>query len=117
MSTSPAPPGSESALAAAIAWINSLLLGSLATGLCVLAVSLVGLLMLMGQAPIRHGMRVILGCFVLFGAPVIAAGLAGAWQSVSPAAPEPIVFIPEKTREPLPPADYDPYAGASLRRE
>ena len=74
------PVGSESALAASIAWINGLLLGSLATGLCVLGVSLVGFLMLMGQIPIRHGMRVILGCFVLLGAPVIAAGLAGAWR-------------------------------------
>ncbi len=117
MSTTLAPPGSESTLAASIGWINGVLLGSLATGLCVLAVSFVGLLMLMGQIPIRHGMRVILGCFVLLGAPVIAAGLAGAWQSASPPAPEPIVFIPEETREPLPPADFDPYAGASLRRE
>jgi len=28
-----------------------------------------------------------------------------------------MVFIPEDSREALPPADYDPYAGASLRRE
>ncbi|MFW2446751.1 TrbC/VirB2 family protein [Qipengyuania citrea] len=111
------PVGSESALAASIAWINGLLLGSLATGLCVLGVSLVGFLMLMGQIPIRHGMRVILGCFVLLGAPVIAAGLAGAWQSASPPAPDPEVYVPTEVREPLPPADYDPYAGASLRRE
>ena len=79
--------------------------------------SLVGFLMLMGQIPIRHGMRVILGCFVLLGAPVIAAGLAGAWQSASPPAPDPEVYVPTEVREPLPPADYDPYAGASLRRE
>jgi type IV secretory pathway VirB2 component (pilin) len=111
------PPGSVSALAASVDWINGVLLGGLATGLCVLAVSLVGVLMLLGQMPIRHGLRVILGCFVLLGAPVIAAGLAGAWQSASPAAPEPMVFIPEDSREALPPADYDPYAGASLRRE
>ena len=117
MNSAVVPSGSESSLAQAIDWINNLLLGSLATGLCVLAVSLVGLLMLTGQMPIRHGMRVILGCFVLLGAPVIAAGLAGAWQSASPAAPEPMVFVPADSREALPPADYDPYAGASLRRE
>ncbi|MBO6526417.1 TrbC/VirB2 family protein [Erythrobacter sp.] len=112
-----ASPGAESALVSAIEWINDLLLGSLATGLCILAVSLVGLLMLLGQMPIRQGMRVVLGCFVLLGAPVIAAGLAGAWQSAAPAATEPMVFIPEEARAPLPPAHYDPYAGASLRRE
>lgn len=116
MNNAVAPPGSETALAGAIGWINDLLLGSLATGLSILAVSLVGLLMLMGQMPIRQGMRVILGCFVLLGAPVIAVGLAGAWQSASPPAPQPMVFIPKETRGPLPSADYDPYAGASLRR-
>jgi type IV secretion system protein VirB2 len=117
MNHAAAPPAAESALVSAIGWINDLLLGSLATGLCILAVSLVGLLMLLGQMPIRQGMRVVLGCFVLLGAPVIAAGLSGAWQSAAPATPEPMVFIPEETRAPLPPADYDPYAGASLRRD
>lgn len=111
-----APPGSDSALAASVDWINGVLLGSLATGLCILAVSAVGLLMLIGQLPIRQGMRVILGCFVLLGAPVIAAGLAGVWQAASPPASEPMVFTPENSREALPPADYDPYAGASVRR-
>ncbi|MEX0342684.1 MAG: TrbC/VirB2 family protein [Erythrobacter sp.] len=98
-------------------WINGLLLGSLATGLCILAVSLVGLLMLMGQMPIRQGMRVVLGCFVLLGAPAIGTGLSGAWQSAAPAEPEPMVIMPAEARTSLPPANYDPYAGASLRGE
>jgi len=108
--------GSQSAFADAIGWINGVLLGNLAVGLCVLAVALVGLFMLTGQLPVRRGMRVILGCFILLGAPVIAAGLAGAWQQASPAQPEPVI-VDAQPRADLPPADYDPYAGASLRRD
>ncbi|PNQ76345.1 hypothetical protein BA950_07660 [Erythrobacter sp. SAORIC-644] len=111
------PSGSQSSFVEAIEWINGLLLGSLATGLCILAISFVGYLMLFGQITIRHGMRVVLGCFILFGAPLIAAGLSGAWQSASSLPSEPLVYIPTETREPLPPANYDPYAGASLRRD
>lgn len=108
--------GSQSAFADAIGWINGVLLGSLAVGLCVLAVALVGLFMFTGQLPVRRGMRVILGCFILLGAPVIAAGLAGAWQQAAPDSPPPLA-IEEQPRADLPPADYDPYAGASLRRD
>lgn len=109
-------PGSESALVQAITWINELMLGTLATGLCVLAISFVGLLMLMGQMPIRHGMRVIVGCFILQWAPVIATGISGVWQSAMPAMPEPNVIIPPEAGASLSPAGRDPYAGASLRR-
>ncbi len=111
----PGPGGSV--LENAIGWINGLLLGSLAVGLCVLAVALVGLMMFEGRLPVRHGARVILGCFILLGAPVIASGFAGFWQeeSVSPL-PAPAPDERLSPREPLPPSEYDPYAGASLRR-
>ena len=108
--------GSQSALADAIGWINGVLLGNLAVSLCVLAVALIGLLMLSGRVPVRQGMRVVLGCFILLGAPVIAAGLSGVWQRASPATPEPVA-VTQQPRSDLPPADYDPYAGASLRRD
>lgn len=110
------PYGSQSVFTEAVGWINDLLLGSLAVGLCSIAVALVGLMMLGGQLPVRQGMRVILGCFILLGAPVIAAGLTGIWQQDAPAVPEPLP-IDTQPREELPPADYDPYAGASLRRD
>lgn len=116
MNTPGAPYGSQSAIAEAVGWINGVLLGSLAVGLCVLAVALVGLLMLSGRLPVRQGLRVILGCFILLGAPVIAAGIAGAWQQGSPTPPAPLA-ISEQPRADLPPANYDPYAGASLRRD
>ena len=106
-----------SPLADAVTWMTDLLLGSLAVGLCVIAVALVGFAALTGRMPIRQGARVVLGCFVLLGAPVIASGLSGLWQdgtSAPSSLPTPIVT---DQRQPLPQATYDPYAGASIRRD
>lgn len=99
-------------------WLVSLVTGSLALGLCVVAIALVGLLMLGGRLPIRDGLRVVLGCFVLLGAPVVAAAFVTAGQEVSeaPVPPEP----PRQLSDPrgdLPPSAFDPYAGASLRQD
>lgn len=106
-------------LQSSVDWISGILLGSVAIGLCVIAVAIVGLMLLSGRLAFREGFRVVLGCFVLLGAPVIASAFTGAWQN----APQPAtVFIaepspPANPRADLPPADYDPYAGASLRRD
>lgn len=51
-----------------------MLLGEVAVALCVIAVVLMGLMMLGGRLPVRDGLRAVLGCAVLLGAPVIAAG-------------------------------------------
>lgn len=115
-----AVPPQDGALAASVYWINDLLLGSLAAGLCVIAVAVVGMMMLGGRLPLHTGIRVALGTFVLLGAPVIATGLAGAWHG-SAAPPElasspSVVEFAEPRPEP-PPSSYDPYAGASLRRD
>ena len=109
---------SESALVSSIDWLNSLVLGSLAIGLCVIAVAIMGLMMFSGRLPLRQGLRVILGCFILLGAPVIAAGFMGIWQGAaeSPSA-QPMLVENIEQREPPPPANHDPYAGASLRRD
>lgn len=100
-------------------WIEGVMLGEIALGVCVLAVALIGGLMLTGRLPLREGMRVVLGCFVLLGAPVIAAGFAGGGGGMSEAlTPPPPVTVPiESTRPDLPPANFDPYAGASLRED
>ena len=101
----------SSPVEAAVDWISAVLLGELALGLCVLAVALVGLLMMSGRLPIKTGLRVAIGCFVVLGAPSIAAGFLGAvGDSPSPS----MLAEPEPARLP-PPANYDPYAGASLR--
>lgn len=67
-------PGS-SILIAAITRLEGTLLGTVATMVAVIAVSWVGMLMLTGRLPIRRGLTVIAGCFVLSGASAIAAGI------------------------------------------
>lgn len=103
---------------AGASWLVSLMTGSLALGLCVLAIAIIGLLMLDGRLPVRDGLRVVLGCFVLLGAPVIAAAFVTAGQDISQTlgSQEP-PRQPANPREDLPPSAFDPYAGASLRQD
>ncbi|MBB4642577.1 TrbC/VirB2 family protein [Rhizorhapis suberifaciens] len=68
------PQGSGVILGAAH-WIQGTLLGSVATVVAVIAVGVVGLLMLSGRINWRYGAVVILGCFILFGAASIVAGI------------------------------------------
>lgn len=99
-------------------WIEGLLFGELAVALCVLAVACIGGLMLVGRSPLREGVRVVIGCFVLLGAPVIATGFvqSGSRVAEAPTSPPPVSVEIETTRPNLPPANIDPYAGASLRQ-
>lgn len=78
--------------------------------------------MLSGRLPIRSGATTILGCFVLLGAPVIAQAFLGTWDgtrsreiTVEPIEMTAIDTLSERAE--LPPAHYDPYAGASLRND
>ena len=110
------PPGS-SVVVAAVMWLQGTLLGTIATTVAIVAIASVGLMMLAGRVNIRHGLTVIAGCFILFGASTIVAGiqssLAGADQAAAPATPEsppPMVAA----APPPPPANNDPYAGASV---
>lgn len=68
------PQGSGPILAA-IQWIQGTLLGNVATSVAVVAVAIVGFMMLTGRMNWRHGATVIIGCFVLFGAAAIVAGI------------------------------------------
>jgi type IV secretion system protein VirB2 len=99
-------------------WIEGLLLGEVAVMLCVLAVACIGGLMLAGRLPLRGGMRVVVGCFVLLGAPVIATGFVqgGSRVAQAPTSPSPVPVPIETARPDLPPANFDPYAGASLQQ-
>lgn len=108
---------SGSVLGPAADWLSGTLLGSVAISLCVIAIACVGLLLMTGRLAIRHAVQVVLGCFVLLGAPVIAAGLRGAADeaSGSPVPREPIVAA-TPAPPPLPQSTFDPYAGASLRQ-
>ena len=68
------PQGSGPILAA-LNWMQGTLLGNVATGVAVIAVAIVGLMMLTGRMNWRHGITVIIGCFILFGAAAIVAGI------------------------------------------
>ncbi len=112
--------GADPVMSVATDWLTSTLLGSGAISLCVIAVAFVGLMLMAGRLAIRDGMRVVLGCFVLLGAPLIVAGLRGVADeaAASFAAPQsPPINVNAPPPEPLQPSNYDPYAGASLRRD
>lgn len=59
----------------AVTWLQGTLLGNVATALAVIAVGATGLLMLSGRIDWRRGAVVILGCFIVFGAASIVAGI------------------------------------------
>lgn len=114
-----APVGSD-VIATAVQWLQGTLLGSVATALAVIAVAAVGLLLFSGRFDVRRGTQVILGCFILFGASSIAAGIARIAQSgnapneMAAALPLPPMYPPRTTNSPVPAVPYDPYAGAAL---
>ena len=62
----------------AASWVRDLLMGPLATTVAVIAVAVVGFMMLTGRMNWKHGAMVILGLFILFGAPHIVASIQAA---------------------------------------
>ena len=70
-----ADPAGSGVLVSAVRWLEGTLLGTIATVVAVIAVATVGLLMLTGRINWRYGATVILGCFILFGAASIVAGI------------------------------------------
>lgn len=109
--------GGRAPMAESARWIEGVMLGEIALGLCVIAVAFIGALMLNGRLPLREGGQIVVGCFVLLCAPAIAAGFVERGTGViglsglPPTAAAPI----ESPRPDLPPASFDPIAGASLR--
>lgn len=103
------------ALVAGVDWIARLLTGSAATIIATIGVAILGLMMLGGRLPWRRGASAVLGCFLIFGAPIVARGLLllGAPQGMAiqrSAATEAMVMPPP----PPTPQPYDPYAGVAL---
>ena len=70
-----ADPAGSDPIVSAVQWLQGTLLGTVATVVAVIAVACVGFLMLTGRINWRHGGVVILGCFILFGAVSIVAGI------------------------------------------
>lgn len=108
-------PYNQDGMIAAASWIEHLLLGSIATAIAVLAIAVTGAMMLTGRVDLRRGAAVILGCFLLFGAPMIAAGLYtmlnGVAGGTSAKAPPPAPTPPSAPASTNP---FDPYAGAAV---
>ena len=67
-------------IVAAINWVQGTLLGNIATAVAVIAVAVVGFMMLTGRMNWRHGITVVLGCFIIFGAAAIVGGIQSAAQ-------------------------------------
>ncbi len=70
-----ADPAGSGVLISAVHWLQGTLLGTVATVVAIIAVASVGFLMLTGRINWRYGATVILGCFILFGAASIVAGI------------------------------------------
>lgn len=68
-------PAGSNVIVGAMSWLQGTLLGTVATVAAVIAVAVVGFMMLTGRMNWRHGGTVILGCFIVFGAGAIVAGI------------------------------------------
>ena len=73
-----ADPQGSGPIVAALSWLQGTLLGNVATAVAVMAVAAVGFMMLTGRMNWRFGATVIIGCFILFGAASIVAGIQSA---------------------------------------
>ena len=87
----------------------------------VVAVASVGFLLLSGRIDMRRAAQVIFGCFILFGASSIAAGIMRGvggeeGESAAVAAPPQAPLPGPAATMPVAARPYDPYAGAAVPR-
>ncbi|MEO0420361.1 MAG: TrbC/VirB2 family protein [Pseudomonadota bacterium] len=68
--------GGGNPLVDALVWMQSILLGPVATSLAVMAIAGVGFMMLTGRMNWRYGGTVIVGVFIIFGAPRLVNSIA-----------------------------------------
>ncbi|MBL0001429.1 MAG: TrbC/VirB2 family protein [Sphingomonadales bacterium] len=111
-----AEPPSPGVLRPAAMWIEGILTGTLASVLAIIAVAALGFALLSGRIDMRRGLTVLVGCFILFGAPA-RAGLCSIADASSTA--NGVLATAPMTQTPIPPAPqnpnyFDPYAGASV---
>jgi type IV secretion system protein VirB2 len=118
-----ADPVGSSALVAAVQWLERTILGTAATTVAVISIATIGFMMLSGRVDLRRGATVVIGCFILFGAAGIAAGIkaaatgqSGFVESGAVAVSEPppqdlLITLPGADRRNAP---ADPYAGAAV---
>lgn len=110
-------PAHTQAFGALADWLREVLSGSLATALGIVAISLVGLSLFQGRLRLQRAAFVVVGIFLLLGAPMISAGIIGNLHPALPAivdktvAPPPVI---PQNRPALSANPFDPYAGASV---
>jgi type IV secretion system protein VirB2 len=99
-------------------WLLELLTGPAATIVAIIAVATIGFALLQGRIDLRRGASIVLGIFIVFGAPAIAEALlaitqpsGAAWPVASPA---PIIPDLATAQSGSSQSVYDPYAGAAL---
>lgn len=118
MSASLADPFGSSVFITAVQWLEGTLLGTIATSVAIVAVAATGMMTLTGRLPIRRGVTVVIGCFILFGASSIVAGLESLARmgDASDLASSPVASaeVSPLSPPPRPPPGYDPYAGAAV---
>lgn len=68
---------SDDPITSSLVWMQGILLGPIATSLAVMAVAGVGFMMLTGRMNWRYGGTVIIGVFIIFGAPRLVASIGG----------------------------------------
>jgi type IV secretory pathway VirB2 component (pilin) len=118
--TSNLSPDGSNAFVAAVGWLDGLLLGTLASIIAVIAIASIGLLLLSGRVDVRRATKVIIGCFILFGASTIAQGIVrslastGEEHSIQQAPQAALPVYPVASSRPASSSPYDPYAGAAL---
>ena len=106
----------DGAITKAVSWIETTLLGSIATSIAILVVAILGFGMLWGRLDLRSAVRIALGAFILFGAPLIAYELTSSARNGEAAAPDLAqqATIPAAPDVPKNAPANDPYAGASV---
>ncbi|MEO0463542.1 MAG: TrbC/VirB2 family protein [Pseudomonadota bacterium] len=72
----PAAGAAGDPVTSALVWMQGILLGPIATTLAVMAVAGVGFMMLTGRMNWRYGATVIVGVFIIFGAPRLVATIS-----------------------------------------
>ena len=112
----------SNSIGSALGWIEGTVLGTVATAVAVIAVAWIGFLMLSGRIDVRRAAHVILGCFIVFGASIMAAGIHSAIAggesdaATTEIAPPPYYPLASAAAPQAGPSGYDPYAGAAVPR-
>lgn len=113
-----ANPTGSSPILAGVRWIQDTMLGEVASIVAIVAVAGVGAAMLTGRIELRRGLTVVLGCFLLFGASLVADGIRRALDMGVGDGSNPIVATITASAPPAVPVSHkppdDPYAGASV---